>query len=225
MTGLIIAMESELNAILERMEDVKENTTAGVTFYEGTLAGKPITAALAGVGKVAAAMATTLMAQLYKPDILINIGVAGGLRPEQHVEDLVLSELVIQADFDTEALDGVAGLGKRFIPDADLLNKGLRIAKKLDIPHSTGVIATQDLFMSRPEDFARLMSRFPRSACSEMEGGAVAQVAASFGIPFLVIRTLSDVVHHEDNHMEFSQFAAKAAKRAADFMEAWCQEN
>lgn len=223
MIGLIIAMNSELQAVLERMDDVQQSTVANVQFYEGSLQGQKVTAALAGIGKVAAAIASTLMCQLYKPDLMINIGVAGGLKPEQKVTDLVLSDQILQADFDTSPIDGPEGLGKVFEADAALLEKGKKVAEQLRIPYSVGPIATQDLFMAREEDFDKLMNNFPQSAASEMEGGAVAQVAQAFNVPVLVIRSLSDVVHHEGNHMEFGEFAVLASKRAADFMEAWCQ--
>lgn len=222
MTGLIIAMESELQAIVERMEDVTETTIASVTFYQGKLKGTDIVAALAGVGKVAAAIASTLMCQVFKPALLINIGVAGGLLNEQNVTDMVLSTEILQADFDTTPIDGPQGLGKRFKADETLLAKGEKTAAALGIHAWKGAVATQDIFMSREEDFDRLMKNFPEAACSEMEGGAVAQTAEAFDIPVLVIRSLSDVVHHEGNPMEFSQFTALASKRAADFMEAWC---
>lgn len=222
MIGLIIAMDSELQAILDRMDHVSTHQIATVTFHTGELHGQQIVAALAGVGKVAAAIASTLMCQEYHPEALINIGVAGGLLKSQNVTDLVLSNVILQADFDTSPLDGPSGLGKRFPADPALLSKAKKVADKLEIRTWTGEVATQDLFMAREDDFIKLMHNFPEAACSEMEGGAVAQTAQAFGIPVLVIRSLSDVVHHEGNPMEFSQFAALAANRAADFMEAWC---
>lgn len=220
-TGFIVAMQSELDAILEKMEDVHSFSKAGVVFYTGMLKGHVVVAALSGVGKVAAAMATTLMCQLFEPEAIINIGVAGGLKPEQEVGDLVVSNAIIQADFDTSPIDGPEGIGKRFAADPVLMERGLQAAQQLKLPVWTGEVATQDLFMAREKDFERLMDLFPEAACSEMEGGAVAQVCASFGVPVLALRSLSDVVHHQDNPMEFDQFARLAAARAADFIEAW----
>lgn len=77
--------------------------------------------------------------------------------------------------------------------------------------------------MARDADFARLMERFPEAACSEMEAGAVAQVAQSFEVPYIIVRCLSDVVHHNENPMEFSEYAQKASVQSASLIEAFTQ--
>lgn len=225
MIGLIAAMPQEINAVTARMSKVSTRTVAKVEFRSGYLKDEELVVALSGVGKVHAAIAATLMCQLYQPSCLISIGVAGGLKKSQHVGDLVISDQAIQADFDTSPIDGEDGIGLRFPVDEDLLKRAMEAAGRTDINWMTGAIATQDLFMSRPEDYEKLMSRFPESACSEMEGGAVAQTAQAFSIPFLILRTLSDVVVHDDNPMEFDQFTLESSARAAEFLEAFCTRN
>lgn len=222
MIGLIAAMPQEINAVSARMKKVSTRTVAKVEFRSGYLGDEEIVIALSGVGKVHAAIAATLMCQLYQPSCLISIGVAGGLKKSQHVGDLVISDQAIQADFDTSPIDGEAGIGLRFDVDKDLLQRAMEAAGKTDINWMTGAIATQDFFMARDEDYAKLMDHFPESACSEMEGGAVAQTAKAFSIPFLILRTLSDVVVHEDNPMEFDQFALESSAKAAQFLEVFC---
>lgn len=222
MIGLIAAMTSEQESITEKMKDITEQSVGGVHFFEGQLADEKVVVALSGEGKVAAAIASTLLCVLYKPDALISIGVAGGLKDEQNVGDLVLSDQVAQADFDLTFLMGRDGQGKIFDASDTLLERAKEAACQADLPWSVGMVATQDFFMASPEDYAKLMKNFPASACSEMEGGAIAQVAVQFGLPFLVIRTLSDVVVHDDNHVEFSSFASASAKAAANFLEIFC---
>lgn len=222
MIGLIAAMPEELKAITSRMENISQRKVANVEMHIGQLQGQEIVIALAGVGKVSAAIAATLLCQIYQPKALINIGVAGGLRQEQEVGDMVFSDLAVQADFDTSSIDGEEGIGKVFTADEALLAQLEAAAQSLGLRWRTGTVATQDIFMARPEDYEKLMARFPQSACSEMEGGAVAQVAAAFKIPFVIIRSLSDVAVHADNPMEFSQFAEISAKKAADLFEAFC---
>ena len=92
-------------------------------------------------------------------------------------------------------------------------------AQDLGISFHVGWIASQDLFMSRTEDLDRLMSHFPQSACSEMEAGAIAQVAHSFQVPYVIVRALSDVAVHHDNPMEFSEYAPKASAQSAQLVE------
>ncbi len=114
MIGCIAAMPSELKAITERMEDKHEDHIAKMVFVRGKLEGLDTVAVLSGVGKVAAAMAATLICYLYKPKALIHVGVAGGLKEDQKVMDLVISDEIFQADFDTTPIDGPEGLGKVF---------------------------------------------------------------------------------------------------------------
>lgn len=224
MIGCIAAMPSELKAITERMEDKHEDHIAKMVFVRGKLEGLDTVAVLSGVGKVAAAMAATLICYLYKPKALIHVGVAGGLKEDQKVMDLVISDEIFQADFDTTPIDGPEGLGKVFYTNSKLSAAAVDAAKRMDIPWSIGAVASQDLFMSREEDFKKLMANFPNSACSEMEGGAVAQVAYDFDVPFIVLRTLSDVVHHNDNPMEFSEFEKKSADLAGRFLAEYFRE-
>lgn len=74
--------------------------------------------------------------------------------------------------------------------------------------------------MSREEDYQKLLKHFPASICSEMEAGAVAQVCTKFEIPFVILRGLSDVVHHSGNEMEFSEYASKASQQSAKMIQA-----
>lgn len=99
MIGLIAAMPEEINAITSRMEKVNTRTVAHVEFRSGHLGREEVVIALSGVGKVSAAIASTLMCQLYQPSCLISIGVAGGLLQSQQVGDLVISGSAVQADF------------------------------------------------------------------------------------------------------------------------------
>lgn len=221
MIGIIAAMPEELKAITSRMDCVSVRQIANVQMHIGRLGKTEIVIALAGVGKVAAAIASTLLCQVYQPEVLLNIGVAGGLLDEQQVGDLVFSDEVVQADFDTSPIDGPEGIGKVFKADQMLLSLLEQAAEEAGIPYRVGTVATQDLFMARKEDYERLMKYFPASACSEMEGGAVAQAAKAFGIPFVVIRSLSDVAVHDDNPVEFSTFVQASSKKAADLFEAF----
>ncbi|MBD5423933.1 MAG: 5'-methylthioadenosine/adenosylhomocysteine nucleosidase [Allobaculum sp.] len=224
MIGLIAATSQEMSAISSQMDRVSSRTLAHVEFRSGKLGGQDIVVALSGVGKVAAAIASTLMCQLYQPSCLISVGVAGGLKQEQEVGDLIISDAIIQADFDTTQFDGPEGLGLRFQANPKLIEKAQKAAQKTQLNWMVGAIATQDLFMAAKEDYERLLHNFPEAACSEMEGGAVAQTAKAFSIPCLVVRTLSDVAVHENNPMEYAQFAVESAQKVATFLEIFCQE-
>lgn len=223
MIGLIAAMNSEIDAVTDRMSDVSTETIGNVEFRKGSLQDEEIVIALSGVGKVHAAIAATLMCQVFKPDALMSIGVAGGLQDDQQLGDLVISDHAIQADFDTSFIDGDAGIGLRFDADPVLVEHARKVAEKSDRKWRIGTVATQDLFLAAKADYEKLMARFPEAACNEMEGAAVAEVADTFKIPFVILRTLSDVVTHDDNPVEFETFALHAAKQAAGFLEEFCR--
>ncbi|EJW91859.1 MTA/SAH nucleosidase, partial [gut metagenome] len=162
------------DAVTAKMSEVKVTQVGKVEFREGQLQDEKIVIALSGVGKVNAAMASTLMCHLYPIDALLSIGVAGGLQDEQEVGDLVISDHAIQVDYDTSALDGQAGIGLKFDADEDLVNRAKLVAQKTNLKWRVGTIATQDLFLASKEDYNYLMSRFPHAACNEMEGASVA---------------------------------------------------
>lgn len=223
MLAILTAMVTEEKAVLELVDVKKSHEIAGCTLTYGKLEHQDVVVCRSGVGKVMASMATSIVCMEAKPDMVIDLGVAGGLMDSMHVLDTIIGKTVVQVDYDTSPLDGEAGLGISHKADEASVLKAEEILEKMEVPYRTGLIATQDLFMSRNQDYAKLMKNFPESACSEMEGGAVAAVAEAFNIPFLVIRSLSDVVHHEGNPMEFSRFAKIASYRAARFVQEWCK--
>lgn len=224
MIGIVAAMDVEVQAIMELCEITQEKTIGNVAFHYGKLASKDVVICKSGVGKVGAAMVTTILCLHHSLDALINIGTAGGLKEQQKVLDIVISKDVLQADFDTSALDGPEGLGLRFHADDHLLVKAQEAAQENSICYHIGTIASQDLFMSRKEDFDKLMSNFPDSICSEMEAGALAQVATSFQVPFVIVRSLSDVALHHDNSMEFSTYVKHASRQSSLMVRTFVQK-
>ncbi|WP_297237631.1 5'-methylthioadenosine/adenosylhomocysteine nucleosidase [uncultured Faecalicoccus sp.] len=216
--GIVAAMDVEVEAIKSLCSIENEKKIGPVSFYYGTLDEKEIVICKSGVGKGCCAMATTILCLDHDLDALMNIGTAGGLKDDQNVLDIVISDKVVQADFDTSPLDGEEGMGLTFTAENDLIAAVQEAASENRIPFHTGTVASQDLFMSRREDFQKLMERFPDSVCSEMEAGALAQIADAFQVPFVVIRCLSDVAVHDENPMEFTEYVAHASQQSAQLV-------
>ncbi len=219
MIGIIAAMDIEVQAIadiatIERKEDV-----SGVEFQIGKIGNTPIVIGKSGVGKSTAAMTSTILCLKYAPDYIINVGTAGGLLEQQNVLDIVISDCVVQADFDTSPIDGPDGIGLVYNIDQKMKDLCVKASETCGISYHVGTISSQDIFMSKQEDFDKLMERFPASACSEMEAGAIAQVASQFNVPYVVVRCLSDVVVHNDNPMEFGEYASKASVQSAKLIQ------
>ncbi len=220
MIGIIAAMDAEIQEYEKKMDFVeKQKTIADCTLIYGKWKGKDVVLCKSGVGKGAAAMSCSILCMQEDVKAIINVGTAGGLKEDEEVLDIVISDQVCQADFDTSPLDGPEGIGLVYNSDESLKNLFVSASEKSGVRYHVGMVASQDLFMSRKEDYDKLLSRFPKSICSEMEAGAIAQVATSFKIPFVVVRSLSDVVTHEGNQMEFSTYVSKASAQSATLID------
>ena len=197
MIGIVAAMDAEIHEFEKRMDLVDHTKTiAGCTLTYGKWQGKDVVLCKSGVGKAYAAMSCTILCMQGNIDSIINVGTAGGLTQDEQVLDIVISDKVVQADYDTSPLDGPSGVGLVYNSHEKLSQSCIEAAKAMQIRYHLGTIASQDLFMSRDEDFEKLMNHFPDSICSEMEAGAIGAVATQFNIPFVIVRSLSDVVHH-----------------------------
>lgn len=222
MIGIVAAMDAEIHEFEKRMDLVDHTKTiAGCTLTYGKWQGKDVVLCKSGVGKAYAAMSCTILCMQGNIDSIINVGTAGGLTQDEQVLDIVISDKVVQADYDTSPLDGPSGVGLVYNSHEKLSQSCIEAAKAMQIRYHLGTIASQDLFMSRDEDFEKLMNHFPDSICSEMEAGAIGAVATQFNIPFVIVRSLSDVVHHNENPMEFSTYVSKASAQSTKLIENW----
>ena len=219
--GIIGAMQIEIEGLKAKMTDVTEETVSGVTFTRGKLCGVDVVAAVCGVGKVFAALAAEAMILRYAPRALLNTGVAGGLAEGLAVGDIVLADAVVQHDMDTSPLGDppgmLSGLGLVKIPtDEKLLAALKKAAERAGFSHRVGTVATGDQFIASEAQKARIAALFGAIAC-EMEGGAIGQAATVNGVPFAVLRAVSD----GGDGMEFSAFVSLAAARSVALTEAF----
>ena len=201
--GIIGAMDQEVALLRAQMSDVEELSLAGCEFYSGTLAGQQVVLTRSGIGKVAAAVATTLLLDRFAPDCVINTGSAGGFDPELHIGDVVISSEVRHHDVDVTGfgyeIGQVPQMPAAFIADEHLKALARAAVAELQegIQSKEGLICTGDQFMCDPERIAKARTDFPTMAAVEMEGAAIAQVCHQFGVPFVVTRSLSDIAGKE----------------------------
>lgn len=220
MVGIIAAMDKELEAIVAIMDEKEDICVSGIQMVKGTIANKKVIVMKSGVGKGNAAMATTILLENFVIDKIVNVGTAGGLKKEQQVLDAVISTRVVQHDFDTSIIDGDEGLGLYFDADAALIAACDKVLSTKGVRVIRGLIASGDQFIAEDEKRMRLETLFPDAVCAEMEAGAIAQVCSHYHVPFVVLRSLSDVAHNPDSHMDFLTYVKHAAKRSAML----CQE-
>lgn len=200
--GLIYAMTGEIESLLTKENAEPLQTVAGVSFYRIR---PDVIACIGGVGKVNAAMAAQLLISLYKPDLVLNAGVAGCFE-NVPIGTLVLAEGFLQHDVDTSPLGDPVGLvstvNRVIFPTSDL-EKARAAMDKVGLPYRTGLVATGDIFVNHCERARWIHDTFHPLLC-EMEGGAVAQVCWRNEVPFMSLKSVSDCVM--ENHDFFFNF-------------------
>ena len=223
--GIIGAMDSELETLLAAMTEKKQETLQGLVFHTGRLGAREVVLVRCGIGKVSAARCTQVLIDRFAPGAVINTGIAGGLASGLAVGDIVVADGLVQHDFDAAPIGfvrgcvcmGDPGAPTVFAPDAVLSALLARTAGNAIGAQRVhrGLIATGDQFISGAEHKSALYSEF-RAMAAEMEGGAIAQVAAMDGVPFAVIRSISDLADGTaaDSFDTFEKHAADASAAA-----------
>ncbi|GGK21397.1 5'-methylthioadenosine/S-adenosylhomocysteine nucleosidase [Deinococcus malanensis] len=218
MLAIIGAMDEEIELLLADLTAHEELIFPGVTLHRGVLDGVPVLVTRAGIGKVNAAMTTTYLLTQGASRVIFT-GVAGGVHPELRVGDIVVSTDCMQHDVDVRALDYPLGTVPGELPawpaDETLRTVALQAAREVGGVHVlSGRVASGDQFIASREGVQRLWTTFG-AACAEMEGAAVAQVCAKAGIPFVVIRSVSDTADHDANvdYRTFMPLVARHAKQ------------
>ena len=213
--GIIGAMEEEVNRLKDVMQDVQRESIASMDFYEGSLDGVPLVVVRSGIGKVNAALCTQILVDRYKINLVINTGVAGSLRDEIDIADVVLSTDALQHDMDATGFGYEMGVIPRmeqstFKADMDLVNLAKKVCKEVipEIGVHTGRVLSGDQFVSDTKKKEWLIKTFD-GYCTEMEGAAIAQAAYLNNIPFLIIRAISDKAD-QSAQMAYSEFEVLA---------------
>lgn len=242
--GLMSAMHEELALLLQAMPDEQRVTVAGRDFWQGHWQGRSVVVVLSRIGKVAAATTATALIERFGVDRIVFTGVAGGVGPGVRVGDVVVADSFVQHDMDASPLfprHEVPLYGRsRFATDA-ALSRGLLSAAQqvlaqvaahvgtdavaefaLHAPRlHAGLIASGDRFVSTTAECQALQQALPEALAVEMEGAAVAQVCADYGVPFAALRTISDRAD-DDAHADFSRFIRAVASRySLAMLSAW----
>ena len=195
--GLMYAMPGEIESLLAQEGTHLLQTVAGVSFYHIR---EDVIACCGGVGKVNAAMATQLLITLYRPDVILNAGVAGCFE-EVPIGTLVLAEGFVQHDVDTSGVGDPVGLVSTVkqitFPTSDFAAAKAAM-DKVGLPYRTGLVATGDWFAVPCRRTQWIADTFHPLLC-EMEGCAVAQVCMRNGVKCMAIKSVSDclVVRHD----------------------------
>lgn len=196
--GIIGAMEEEVKALREKLTDAKLLRKASMDFYSGMLNGVEAVVVRSGIGKVNAGICTQILADVYQVDAVINTGIAGSLKAEINIGDIVISTDTLQHDMDATGFGYEPGVIPQmetscFQADEELIQKAKAACKEAvpDIRIFIGRVVSGDQFISDRSVKARIAEQFD-GMCTEMEGAAIAQAAYLNHIPFVIIRAISD---------------------------------
>ena len=216
MIGIIGAMNFEVEDLKKMITDRKTKTISKIEFNYGKISGKDVVVACCGVGKVFASICAEAMILEFKPDIIINTGVAGGLKAEMKIADIAISNSVVQHDMDTSALGDpvgmISGINIINIPSSEKYTKLMEeCVKECELDCFCGTIVSGDQFIEKKEKKEELINKFNAIAC-EMEGASIGHVCYVNDIPFCILRSISDSLN--DGGMDFMEFCNLASKNS-----------
>ncbi len=217
--GIIGAMDKEIQDLLQDMTDIQEQQTGFARYYVGTLHGLRLCLARCGIGKVHAALCCQGML-FQHPEIkaMLNIGVAGALRPSLNIGDIVIARSAVQHDMDTtpigDPLGLISGPNIVHIPcDEELAALLQTAAEEANLRTEHAAVATGDQFIVGTEKKAFLSDTFDAAAC-DMEGGAIAQCCYEMQVPYAAVRCISDTRDGDGReYMEKARFACACEER------------
>ena len=215
MIGIIGAMESEVEKLREAMDITGKQNVAGMVFYCGRINDTEVVLVRSGVGKVNAAICTQILCDLYGVDVVLNTGIAGSLCADINIGDIVISTDAVQHDMDARYFGYDPGVIPQqdvsvFAADKDLADMAEEACRRVnpDINVFRGRVLSGDQFIAEKAKKEWLADTFS-GMCTEMEGAAVAHAAYRNGVPFLIIRAISDKA--DDSATEdYVTFEAKA---------------
>ena len=219
--GIIGAMTVEIEALKSQMCNMTTTEKAGMTFFEGTLEGLSVVLVVCGVGKVNAAMCVQILCDCFDVTHIVNTGVAGSLCAELDIGDFVISTSSMYHDFDCHSLNPdypvgqVPGLDVHAFPaDETLVELAYKAAQYIHPGHARkGTVASGDQFVCDKQQKNEIVAN-TGALCTEMEGAAISHAAWRNGVPFVVIRAISDKAD-DSAQMDYPTFEAIAAKRCA----------
>jgi len=230
--AIIGAFETEVELLRNKIENKKESIIEGIHFYEGILNGKQIVLIRAGIGKVNAAIATSLLLEHFHPKAILFSGIAGAMNPALSPGDIVVAKQIAYHDYGRLSANGLEKWGTLnpynftknpiyFPCDSQLVLTAVAASKKTILKNIDahtpqiffGTIVTGDVFLADSKKNKELREEYNADA-TEMEGAAVAQVCYQQKVPFLIIRSLSDSAN-DSATLDFVKYGQMAAENSA----------
>ncbi len=219
--AILVAMDKELNLLLNQMPERTEIHIDESVYYSGKIGSQSVIAGKCGIGKVNSALNTFRLISDQKPDLVINSGVAGGVDGTLGVGSILIADNVAYHDVwcgpGTEygAADGFA---QKFIPCANVLEIGKQLFKK-NPDVKFGLICSGDKFIHTTEEVAEIKNNFPDALAVDMESASIAQTCTKCKVPFAIVRVMSDTPGATENVSQYVDFWNKAPEKTFECVE------
>lgn len=214
--GIIAAMEPEIQFTISALEEKKEHLISNITFYEGTIGNHKVVVSLSGIGKVNSAINTTLLINNFKPDVIINSGIAGGSK-ELSTFDFVIADKLTYSDFDCQVFNYEFGqvpqMPLYYFSDSNLKEKLEAYLTSKNISFKNSIVLTADSFRMSASEIKNNVST---SFATEMEGTSIAQTCYKLNTPFLSFRIISDILDSDNHIEEYNEFEKKSAQLSSE---------
>lgn len=205
--GIIVAMDKELQQLLQLMEKPLECLQKGQPFWLGQIGDSSLILTKSGIGKVNAAYGAINLIDNFRPDVVISTGCAGGASTDLEIRDVVVSTQICYHDAwcgQPNELGQIQGLPAKYEADVKLVE----IAKQLkcEVRIVSGLIVSGDWFVDNVEKMKSIVSAFPDAMAVDMESAALSQVCHLYKMPFLSFRVISDIPLKPDNEIDYNNF-------------------
>ena len=205
--GIMGALDIEVQALCDKLENVAAETYAGVTYHRGTLHRQQLVVCCAGMGKANAASTTQVLITRYGAQRILFSGIAGNMSDAIGIGDVVVGKTVFYHDAELRMLAESAPFLQAYEGDPTLLAAAMDACKALGVTAIAGRIATGDLFIGDAAAKNAIAEKC-RPDCVEMEGAAVSQVAGRNGVPCLILRAMSD--NADDSPHKLTEFSVQS---------------
>jgi adenosylhomocysteine nucleosidase len=217
--AIIGAMEEEITLLQEKLTNSETLNISHLEVFKGEINKHEILLVQSGIGKVASALAASILIHEFGPDLVINTGSAGGFDPQLNIGDIVIADALMYHDVDVSHFGyergQVPAMPKQYVADSHASGIAFEAAQDLEnIQVKTGLICSGDSFIGSDEAAADIRAAFPAMKAVEMEGASIAQSCYMMNTPCVVIRSLSDIAG-KTSTVSFESYLEKAAKHSA----------
>ncbi len=213
--AILVAMDKELSLLLNLMPEKIERKIGKDSFYIGTIGSNTIIAGKCGIGKVNSALKTYEVIRELSPDLIINSGVAGGVDGSLGVGSVLIADKVSYHDVwcgPGTQYGAADGFNSTLIPSSTVIEKGKEIFGNDSNVHF-GLICSGDKFIHLKEEVDDIKSNFPDALAVDMESASIAQTCTACGVPFAIIRVMSDTPGAAENVSQYVDFWDKAPEK------------